>query len=90
MTPLNDLPTIIDEAGIYRTRSGDIVRIHEVKESADPTTTSFDAKGTIRYLKEGNVRYTNEYNIWHVSGRLLSFAIYDHDIVSKATLVFNS
>ena len=89
MTLLNDLPTIIDEAGIYRTRSGDIVRIHEVNESAD-TTTSFDAKGTIRYLKEGNVRYTNEYNIWHVSGRLLGFAIYDHDIVSKATLVFNS
>ena len=83
MTLLNDLPTIIDQAGTYLTRSGDKVRIHEIKENSNPETTSFDAKGTVRYLKEGNVRYTNEFNIWHVSGRASVFDINDHDIISK-------
>jgi len=83
MTLLNDLPTIIDQAGTYLTRSGDTVRIHEIKENSNPETTSFDAKGTVRYLKEGNVRYTNEFNIWHVSGRSSVFDVNDHDIISK-------
>ena len=83
MTLLNDLPTIIDQAGTYLTRSGDTVRIHEIKENSNPETTSFDAKGTVRYLKEGNVRYTQKFNIWHVSGRLFLFSISEHDIVSN-------
>jgi hypothetical protein len=83
MTSLNELPTIINEAGTYLNRSGNTVRIHEVKENSNPETTSFDAKGTVRYLKEGNVRYTNEFNIWHVSGRSSVFDISEHDILSK-------
>jgi hypothetical protein len=83
MTLLNELPTIIDEAGTYLTRSGDTVRIHEVKQNSNPETTSFDANGTVRYLKDGNVRYTQKFNIWHVSGRLFLFSISEHDIVSK-------
>jgi len=83
MTILNELPTIIDEAGTYLTRSGDTVRIHEVKDNIYPKTTTFDAKGTVRYLKEGNVRHTNEFNIWHVSGRWSVFYISEYDIVSK-------
>lgn len=80
---LNDLPTIIDAPGQYVTRSGKSVRIHEVKDNPTHNTTAFAAKGTIRYKKPNNVRYTQEYNIWHVSGRVSVFDIHDNDIVGK-------
>jgi hypothetical protein len=86
MMSLNDLPTIIDDAGTYQTRGGKTVYIHEVKQNSNPKTTSFDGKGTISYIKPGNVRHTQEYNIWHVSGRISVFDPCDNDIVSKKVL----
>lgn len=78
-TPPNDLPTIIDECGDYRTRDGRRVTIHAIKP-ATPGTTSFNAKGSI-WKNPERIGLNPPYEIWHVSGRCLPLELSGRDIV---------
>ena len=81
ITPLNQLPVIVCSVGIYKTRKGDVVMVHEVKDNGDGTDTRFSVKGTLRRLV--NVRHRNTFNIWHVSGRLSVWHESPDDIICK-------
>lgn len=78
MTPsLNELPTIIDGPGEYRTRGGDRVTIHDVDGGG-----TFSARGSRWTMFRGKVR-PHVYGIWHRSGRHMPLNEVLNDIVSK-------
>lgn len=79
-TSLNDLPTIINECGDYRTRNGRRVTIHEIKPAGPPGTTSFSAKGSV-WKTTGRMGLNPHYDAWHTSGRLLPLRLSPWDIV---------
>lgn len=72
---LNELPTIIHQPGIYRTRSGREVQIFELRPGS-----TFEAKGTWR---KGS-RSRRNYDIWHPSGRYMAVGEHPMDIVDAA------
>lgn len=67
-----ELPTIITAPGMYRTRGGRSIQIHEIRAGS-----TFQAKGTWRK----GVRSPRKYDVWHQSGRYLPSAESQHDIV---------
>ena len=66
VTPLNELPVIIDGPGKYRTRDRHTVTIHEVAPTRTLAETAYSAKGTLHLGKPWRA---DPYTIWHVSGR---------------------
>ncbi len=80
ITPLNKLPVIITEIGMYLTRGGDTAIISELKEN-NPIVTQFTAKGNILKKNKNKIEYV--YNIWNVSGRIYPLTESNLDIVAK-------
>jgi len=82
ITPANKLPIIIHTPGVYTTRAGLKVSIHEVKPTSTLTTTAFTCKGCIHRLKaNGKPKNPPEFNIWHPSGSTGLGANHPDDIV---------
>lgn len=82
ITPMNELPTVIDGPGEYRTRSGKRVTIHKVDPTMTLSTTAYNAKGSV-WKTTRKVGLNPEYQIWHISGRCFSFKESGADIISK-------
>jgi hypothetical protein len=82
VTPLNQLPAIIDSVGDYRTRSGKRVTIREIKQNLDLSVSTFSAKGSI-WNKIDNIGNNPEYNIWHISGHNMAIGETSRDIIGK-------
>lgn len=82
---LNRLPTIIDEPGIYLTRTGRRVKIHAVdtRPRPDPEVTAFTAKGAIESTLRGKTAFRG-FDVWHISGRAFALKESTRDIVAKA------
>lgn len=88
--PMNRLPIVIDEPGDYLTRSGRRVTIHQIcMHAPEPngplrhSVTAFEAKGAIWRVFRGKDQPMG-YEIWHLSGRILTHAEMPMDIVAKA------
>jgi hypothetical protein len=58
--------------------------VREVKPKTDPTTTTFDAKGSVWRMFRGKVR-PRGLEIWHVSGRRMVLHENHRDIVGAWT-----
>lgn len=83
MRNINIMPTIIDEPGMYQTRNGFFVTIHEIKypPNHQEGTISFPCKGSIWTKKIGQLN--PPYGIWHISGCAGVFELHPNDIVRK-------
>ena len=86
ITPLNRLPVIVDTPGLYQTRDGNLITVHEINpphETSDMNVTRWAVKG--RKWKMFRGKYCpRTFNIWHVSGRNCVLRERPSDIVSKA------
>lgn len=81
VTPYNEMPVIITKPGVYKTRSGKKVEIHEVKPTLTLSSTAFNAKGCL--IKVGRFRTERLFNVWHISGRFGIFGPTPNDIIGK-------
>lgn len=81
VTPMNELPVIINKPGEYRTRSGKKVEIHEVKPTLTLSSTAFNAKGCL--IEQKAFRTLRHFNVWHISGRFGVFGPTPNDIIGK-------
>lgn len=82
MSTLNNLPTIVTAPGLYITRNGDRVMVHEVAASPAPDVTAFTVKGSVERMFRGKPRF-KEYAIWHISGRAYPLNESGRDIIGK-------
>lgn len=85
VTPMNELPTLIDALGHYRTRNGCMVTIHEITPRISLACTEFNAKGTCMVVaqKGGRAVKQRKYMTWHQSGRRYVHRDSAFDIVEK-------
>ena len=81
ITPLNELPVVIDAPGDYVTRGGNRVTIRQVRD-ATPGTTSFGAVGSVWKERRGVTRARGN-DIWHISGRHMVLRESALDIVGR-------
>ena len=79
-TPSNQLPIVITSPGLYLTRGGKNVRIHDTEDhSEDLSVTRFNCKGNIL-----NDRPKKDvYSIWHQSGQWQAIDQHDNDILAR-------
>lgn len=80
---LNNLPIIITSPGIYITRNGARVMVHNVNPAPSPDVTAFTAQGSVECMFRGKPRFKGCY-IWHVSGRAYPLKESGRDIIGKA------
>ena len=80
---LNNLPTIVTSPGIYITRNGARVMVHNVKPAPSPDVTAFTVQGSVEHMFRGKPRF-KRYHIWHISGRAYPLKESGRDIVAKA------
>lgn len=80
---LNNLPAIVTAPGIYVTRNGARVMVHNVKASPAPDVTAFTVKGSVERMFRGKPRFKG-FNIWHISGRAYPLKESGRDIIGKA------
>lgn len=71
---LNDLPTIVTQAGAYITRCGFRADVYAILPQTGTGTTEFRVKGNIHYPpnnkeRRNKVRVVTKFFTWHVSGR---------------------
>lgn len=83
VTPMNELPVVIDAPGIYLTRNGRRVTIHAVAPRTELAVSAFAAKGSI-WKKPDSLGINPEYGIWHDSGAYRALGEHGLDIVAKA------
>lgn len=76
---LNKLPTIIDGAGNYKTRSNKIVTINHIRPSSNSDRLEFNCMQQI-YNNVGSVILVKS---WHKSGRVSQYATSPIDIIEK-------
>lgn len=74
---LADMPVIVTEPGLYKTRSGLKVQVHEIK---GPST--FEVKGNW-FKRDAKPSDPGTYAIWHVSGRYMAIGEHFLDIVGR-------
>ncbi|MDO8416253.1 MAG: hypothetical protein Q7S87_08595 [Agitococcus sp.] len=82
ITPLNELPIIIDAPGDYRTRNGRRISISTIAPTLTLSTSAFHAKGSV-WKTETQLGINPEYGIWHISGRDKAVGESARDIVAK-------
>lgn len=80
---LNNLPVIVTSPGIYVTRNGARVMVHNIKPAPSPDVTAFTVQGSIERMFRGKPRFRG-YEIWHVSSRAYPLKESGRDIVAKA------
>lgn len=80
---LNNLPVIVTAPGIYITRNGARVMVHNIKPAPSPDVTAFTVQGSVERMFRGKPRFKG-YEIWHISGRAYSHKESGRDIVAKA------
>lgn len=81
MVDFNNLPVVVTEAGLYKTRGGKFVTVHEINFPPNFTAgTCFPAKGSKWTKQIGQVN--PPYEIWHLNGRVDLFKESDWDLVS--------
>jgi hypothetical protein len=75
---MSNLPEIIKEPGIYRTRGGRIVEIFVIREGSPAT---FKAKGYLHIpRKAGKDKVV--YDIWQTNGHIMAIGENPNDIIS--------
>lgn len=84
ITPMNQLPVVVDAPGIYVMRNGGIAEVIEIKEHTRLDTTAFSVRGYVRSeTKTGRRR--RRYTIWHVSGRHKVLELSRLDLIRKGS-----
>ncbi len=82
ITPLNEMPVLVDGPGWYLTRNGRSAEVLFVKETTTLSTTAFNATGYV-YYKNGKGRQRSTWTSWHVSGRCTAGSPDSWDIIRK-------
>lgn len=75
---------MILEKGIYRTRNGKTVTIHEIKYPPlhEEGNVCFPAKGSI-WKKKNDIGVNPPYGVWQINGDYTVFGPHGLDIVQK-------
>jgi hypothetical protein len=82
VTPMNEMPVIVDGPGVYLCRDGRKAVVDVVRPSPGLHVTAFQVIGGYEY-KRPSGKFSYQYCIWHVSGRCNLFHESKADIVSK-------
>jgi hypothetical protein len=82
MSTASYLPVIIDSKGIYITRDGSSVEIHQFDEFPDLSVMACKCKGYLKIVREGKSDKF-EWNIWHRSGMYSGVFGHKLDIINK-------
>ena len=74
----------IDQPGLYKTRNGKKVTVHEIKypPQYQDGNTAFPVKGSI-WKKANDIGINPPYGIWQVNGDYTIFGPHNLDIVEK-------
>lgn len=78
------MSSLIDGPGLYLTRNGRKVTIHEIKfpPGYEEGNTCFPAKGSI-WKKKNDIGINPPYGIWQLDGKRSIFGDHPLDIISK-------
>ncbi len=82
-TPMNELPILIDHAGLYLTRGGKQVLISIINDHSDNLeVTRFNCKGYLLIPRKGKAD-RKVWGIWHQSGWSTGFPDQEDYIVKE-------
>lgn len=82
VTPMNELPVVVDGPGGYYTRNGRFVQVTEVRPLTTLSSTAFTVYGYVHVVKPTK-KVKTKGHYWHVSGRCDVFREKSWDLVKK-------